>query len=93
MPEIISKTVHVRFSTQQRATLADQMADIQSQIDEVEKEKTKAMAGFRASLKVLGARMHEFATAAGSNLESIPFASTIASYAICRAWAILSAPD
>ena len=63
MPDIVSKTIHVRFSTQQRATLADQMADVQSQIDGVEDEKKKAMAGFNARLKVLRARMHEYATA------------------------------
>lgn len=63
MPEIIRKNIHVRFSTEQRAALADQMADVQSSIDGVEDAKKKEMAGFNAKLKVLRSRMHEYATA------------------------------
>jgi len=63
MPDIIKKTVHVHFTDAQRATLADQMADVQSQIAAVKLEKSEALRRFGVRLGLLNDRMSEYASA------------------------------
>jgi hypothetical protein len=60
---VVKKTIHVHFTTEQKAALGDQMADVQSQLEGVKAEKKEVVAKYTARLNVLGARMKEYADA------------------------------
>lgn len=61
--EIVKRTIHVHFSDAQKAAMADQMADIQAQIESTTEQKKQALGDANAKLTTLRAQASKYAHA------------------------------